>query len=205
MDIFYEKNLNSDSIDRHKKRAIVIRVIRILCIVLIVGVVLIVPNAIELPGEGADCGQLLLSLLISMVLFLIPPILTYVLLGRLSARQNVEYDYHILGDTFRIIKVIHRKKRKKYLEFPVSAISSLGLAESENFTRFSADKTNKKHFVFCNEDAEVLLYALVNANNGRQLLVLEGDNEFLQALRKAIKSYSALDDSLKQYLQKINR
>ncbi|MDR0426092.1 MAG: hypothetical protein LBH24_02860, partial [Clostridiales bacterium] len=39
----------------------------------------------------------------------------------------------------------------------------------------------------------------------RQLLVLEGDNEFLQALRKAIKSYSALDDSLKQYLQKINR
>lgn len=116
----------------------------------------------------------------------------------LLSRLNAEYDYYIAGDVFRVMQVINRKKRKKFTEFSVSAISELGILESENFERYNADKTIKKLNAFCNEDS-LLGYVYFTVDGEKKLLILELDEEFLLALRKALPM-SVLDGSAKKIL-----
>ena len=51
------------------------------------------------------------------------------------------------------MQVLNRKKRKKFLEASMSAISEIGTLESENFERYNIDKSIKKMNAFCNDDS----------------------------------------------------
>lgn len=198
MEIYYEKNIVNESIDKHKKRNVVFNIVRILAIVVLITEIFLILSFQEIPVENG-AGAVVMSFFISL-LIISPPILAIIIFSRLLAKLNSEYDYYISGDTFRIIQVINRKKRKKFLEIPISAISGVGLIESANFDRFDIDKSVKKLNAFCNDDA-VLGYFYYTIESDKKLLVLEFDSEFLMNLKKALP-ISAFDDSVKNVLLK---
>ncbi|MFR1565004.1 MAG: hypothetical protein ACLSUT_01015 [Christensenellales bacterium] len=198
MEIYYEKNIVNKSIDKHKKRNIVFSSVRILAIIVLVIEIFLILSFQEIPvGKGA--GAVVMSFFISL-LIISPPILAIIIFSRLIAKLNSEYDYYISGENFRIIHVINRKKRKKFLEIPINAVSAVGLIESENFDRFDIDKSVKKINAFCNDDA-VLGYFYYTIEGDKKLLVLEFDNELLINLKKALP-ISVFDDSVKSVLLK---
>lgn len=196
MEIFFEKNVVNENIDKHKKRNVVFNVIRVLSIIILVIEIYFI---LSFQGIPVDQGALavVLSILFSVSMIL-PPIASIVLFSRLLSRLNAEYDYYIAGDVFRVMQVLNRKKRKKFLEASMSAISEVGTLESENFERYNIDKSIKKMNAFCNDDS-LLGYIYFSLDGEKKLLILELDDEFLFALRKALPM-SVLDGSLKKII-----
>lgn len=196
MEVFFEKNVVNENIDRHKKRNVVFNVIRIISIVILIVEIYFI---LSFQGIPVDQGAwaVVLSIFSSLII-IAPPIASIIVFSMLLSRLNAEYDYYIAGDVFRVMQVINRKKRKKFTEFSVSAISELGILESENFERYNADKTIKKLNAFCNEDS-LLGYVYFTVDGEKKLLILELDEEFLLALRKALPM-SVLDGSAKKIL-----
>ena len=183
MEVFYEKNIINESIDKHKKRNTVFNVIRIVSIVLLVIEVYFFVVWLPIPF---DKGALAVTLCIFASLVLISfPVCVLLVFTRLLKRLNAEYDYYILGDIFRIVRVENRKKRKKMLETPLSAISSIGLVESEAYDKFDIDKTIKKIHAFCNDDA-LLGYIMLSDDGEKKLVTIELDNEFIVNLKNDI-------------------
>lgn len=196
MEVFFEKNVVNENIDRHKKRNVVFNVIRIISIVILIVEIYFI---LSFQGIPVDQGAwaVVLSIFSSLII-IAPPIASIIVFSMLLSRLNAEYDYYIAGDVFRVMQVINRKKRKKFTEFSVSAISELGILESENFERYNADKTIKKLNAFCNDDS-LLGYVYFTVDGEKKLLILELDEEFLLALRKALPM-SVLDGSVKKIL-----
>lgn len=196
MEVFFEKNVVNENIDRHKKRNVVFNVIRIISIVILIVEIYFI---LSFQGIPVDQGAwaVVLSIFSSLII-IASPIASIIVFSMLLSRLNAEYDYYIAGDVFRVMQVINRKKRKKFTEFSVSAISELGILESENFERYNADKTIKKLNAFCNEDS-LLGYVYFTVDGEKKLLILELDEEFLLALRKALPM-SVLDGSVKKIL-----
>lgn len=196
MEIFFEKNVVNENIDKHKKRNVVFNVIRILSIVILVIEIYFI---LSFQGIPVDQGALAVVLSIfSSVIMILPPITSIVLFSMLLSRLNAEYDYYIAGDVFRVMQVLNRKKRKKFLEASMSAISEVGTLESENFERYNIDKSIKKMNAFCNDDS-LLGYIYFSLDGEKKLLILELDDEFLFALRKALPM-SVLDNSVKKII-----
>ncbi len=196
MEIFFEKNVVNENIDKHKKRNVVFNVIRILSIVILIIEIYFI---LSFQGIPVDQGALAVVLSIfSSVIMILPPIASIVLFSMLLSRLNAEYDYYIAGDVFRVMQVLNRKKRKKFLEASMSAISEIGTLESENFERYNIDKSIKKMNAFCNDDS-LLGYIYFSLDGEKKLLILELDDEFLFALRKALPM-SVLDNSVKKII-----
>lgn len=203
MEVFYEKNIYNENVDKHKKRTIVFKVLRYVSIV--IAVVIVFLSQYLLINEGTSFWMMILSLALFILFAAVPFVLLFIFFGILINRQNLEFDYYIMGDIFRVVKVINRKKRKKFFEIRISAINSIGMVNSKNFDRYSADKNNKRIVAFCDDNVERLIFAHVSGETEKQLLILEFDDEFLVNLRKAVNSYSVFDDSVKQYLSKASK
>ena len=184
MEVCYEKNIVNKSIDKHKKRNTVFNVIRIVSIVLLVLEVYFFITWQPIPFDKGALA-VVLSIFASLVLISFP-VCVLLVFTRLLKRLNAEYDYYILGDIFRIVRVENRKKRKKVLETPLTSISSIGLVESETYDKFDA---------FCNDDA-LLGYFMLSDGGEKKLVTLELDNEFISNLKKAV-SLSTFDNSIK--------
>lgn len=193
MDVYYEKNVVNDSFTRHKRRNIVINVFRVLFGVMIFVAFIFVLFFFNYPPGGAALVMAIVTALFTVGF----PIAMLVLLTRMLGRLNSEYDYYILSGTFRVVSVINRKKRRKLVEFPLSAIASIGLVESENYDRYYADRSVKKIFAACNDDEDLGYFYF--SDGERKLLVLEFDAEFLAALKRSVL-ISVFDDSIKKTL-----
>ncbi len=193
MEVCYEKNIINESIDKHKKRNTIFNIIRIVAIVLLVFEIYFLIAWQPIPIDKGILA-VVLSIFASLVLISFPVCIILVF-TRLLKRLNAEYDYYILGDIFRIVRVENRKKRKKMLETPISAISSIGLVESETYDKFYADKYVKKIHAFCNDDT-LLGYFMLSDDGEKKLVTMEFDNEFVANLKKAV-SLSVFDNSIK--------
>ena len=109
MEIFYEQNVANPNIDKHKKRTVVLSVLRI--VLLAIGII----AGLFLLGFGVQIGKGALTTVIQLgmvVLSVAPFVLTYILLGRFLRNSNTEYDYILNGDVLRIVSVVRRTKRK---------------------------------------------------------------------------------------------
>ena len=193
MEIYYEKNVANESIDKHKKRNIVLNTLKIIGYVMIFLIVLVFINFVEV--DNIIVTVFMLSLLAFMIA---GEFVVY----RLLRNLNVEYDYFILGDTFRIVSVYNRKKRKKLIETPTSAIASIGFVDGETFDRYDSDKDVKRIPAFCN-DYDVM-YILLNRDGEKKLIFVESDPEFVMNLKRALHP-TVLDDSFKAYALKLQK
>ena len=195
MDIYYEKNVANEGIDKHKKRNTVLKVLKIVSIVWLVVTVILI---FQFFGFG---NRNVVSIIIELLFLLVPPICSILLFDRLLANLNCEYDYYIMGDKLRVVKVINRVKRKKMLEVPLSSFVSVGSADSENFMRYASDKSVKIVSAYCNEE-NYPIYVFLNDETEKKILVLETDDKFLISLRRALNA-TVIETELKLYISKL--
>lgn len=195
MDIYYEKNVTNENIDKHKKRNTVLRVLKIVSIVWLILICIFVYMFFSWGGRGV------VSIIVELVFLFVPPICSILLFTKLLANLNCEYDYYVTDEKFRVIKVVNRVKRKKLLEVPLTSFVSVGSVESENFERYGADKSVKIVTAYCN-DENYPIYVYLNDETERKLLVLETDDKFLIALRRALNS-TVIETELKLYISKV--
>lgn len=195
MDIYYEKNVTNESIDKHKKRNTVLKVFKIASVVWLVLIGVFIFQFFGWSGRSA------VIIIIELVFLLAPPICSILLFTKLLANLNCEYDYYVTDEKFRIVKVINRVKRKKMLEVPLSAFVSVGSVNSENFERYAADKSVKIVAAYCNEE-NYPIYVYLNDETEKKLLILETDEKFLIALRRALNS-TVIETELKLYISKL--
>lgn len=194
MDVYFEQSLINENIDKHSKRTRTLTVIRYVCIAAIVLIVLL---AITLLLDISSVASFFVSLLL-VLLMLSPFVVTHILLGRLIANGNLEFDYLLNGSMFRIVKVINRKKRKKLVELNVSSFESLGHISSEAYDRYAGSRDVKKLFALTdyeNEDTVYYIYYTLNGN--KYLLHIAPNNEMIMALRKSVGRITVLDKSFK--------
>ena len=196
MEVYYEKNVTNNGIDKHKKRNVFLLVVRVIAIIWIVVSSFIFINFVDF--SGAD----FLGVVLVILFLFAPPICLLIFANKLLTNLNLEYDYYLLGDTFRIVKVLNRKKRKKLLELTMASFAVVGLVESESFDRYSADKQVKQINAFCEENN--LIYFYVNDGGEKKLIIIETDEKFLLELKKALP-ISVLDDSLKTHLFQLQK
>lgn len=194
MDVYFEQSLTNDNIDKHSKRTKTLTVIRYVCIAVIVLIVLL---AITLLIDISSVASFFVSLLL-VLLMMAPFVLTYILLGRMIANGNLEFDYLLNGSMFRIVKVINRKKRKKLVELNVSSFESLGHISSEAYDRYAGSRDVKKIFALTDyENEDTVYYIYYTLNGTKYLLHIAPNNEMIMALRKSVGRITVLDKSFK--------
>jgi hypothetical protein len=193
MEIYYEKNVTNESIDKHKKRNIVLNVLKVIGFIVMFLIIAIFINFVEV--DNIIVTVFMLTMLAFTIAF-------EFIIFRLLRNLNVEYDYYILGDIFRIVCIYNRKKRKKLIEIPTSSIASIGFTESETFDRYDADKDTKRVIAFCNEYD--VLYIFTNRDGEKKLILVESDPDFAINLKRALHP-TVIDNSFKEYLLKIQK
>ena len=197
MEVYFEKNIINEGINKHKKRNMVFRVLQILSIVLFV--VMLYFN-LTFKGFTLEGGVAYLVFLIFLSLVEIAlPLVGILIFTRLLNNLNAEYDYFIVGSVFRVVKVLNRTKRKKFLEIPLDSISAVGLVDSENYLRYKSDKKIKKVNAYCNEVD--LAYFYISRDGDRKLILLELDANFALNLKKALHP-AIIDKSVNDYYKR---
>ena len=193
MEVFLEKNITNDQIEKHKTRNTVFNVLRILALVWIVVGALIFMNV--MPASASP-----LTIIFDILLIFIPPIFLFLLMTKLLADLNPEFDYHIEGTGIRIVKILNRKRRKIVIKTNFTSLVSIGAVDSDDFERAQAgaQKTIK---AYCNEEAQ-LIYLLFNDDSEKILIVLEADFDLIVALKRSIMPV-LYAESFKKLLNKV--
>ncbi len=194
MEIYYEKNLSNEFMNEHPTRFNFFNLLKKISLTLLILATIFVLLFHDIPLKINLIS--VLTTLLSAIGFLSPFIITHLIATIYLNKKAVEYDYHILGSTFRIIKVLNRKKRKLLIEIPISSISSIGAVNSPSYERYLSDKTVKKVNAYCNGNNE-LIYAFLPHDGERKLVIMESDAEYLSNLRKAL-SISVFDESIRK-------
>lgn len=200
MEVYFEQSVANPNIDKHRKRTQVLTVLRYVCIgvavvIAMFGWLMPIGNV-----EGTNPLLAILWVLLLIVLGMAPFILAFFFLGRIIANGNLEFDYVLSGNLFRVVKVVNRKKRKKLLETQVSGFESLGHINSEAYDRYASTKEIKKLFAVGNYDDEDLLYYIYYVSDGNKyLLHFAPNNDMIMALRKSVTRITVLDKSFKTH------
>ncbi len=193
MDVYAEQSLNNEKIEKNKKKTFILRILRYLCIAAIVVVTILA--YFNFMGTQVSLWPIVFAI-VSAILFIAPFVLIYFFLGRFIANSNLEYDYYLNGDLFRIVKVLNRQKRKKMLEIKISSIESVGRANSDSYERFSASKDVKKIIAICDfEKEDDLFYIYCNNEGVKQLIHIHPNEEMRNALRRSINRITIIDKS----------
>ncbi len=197
MEVYFEKNVTNDNIDRHRTRNVIFQVLRIVFIALFI--VMLYFN-LTYKGFTLEAGVafLILAIFISLLEIALP-LVGIIIFHRLINVLNAEYDYFIVGTTFRVVRVFNRVKRKTFLELPLDSIAMIGLVESESYNRYKADKRVKTINAYCNDNS-ALGYFYVTRDGDKKLLLLELDKNFIINLKKCLNS-TIFDKSVNDFIK----
>lgn len=195
MDIYFEQNITNESIDRKRKKAKVLTIVRFL--LLGAGIVgLYITFMMVMLGDLSNGWMPVILTGIFGLLMCTPFILAFFFIGRFVSNSNLEYDYLLNNGMFRIVKVINRKKRKKMLELDISAVENIGKLESDNYDRYAQSKDVKKLYAICNyENEENIVYMYYSKEGTRYLLHIEPNEEMMIAIRRSVPRISIMDKS----------
>lgn len=123
------------------------------------------------------------------------------------AKRYFEYDYFILGDVLKIVRIQNKISRKSVLEIDLSNIENIGIYNGESY-KIAVESVSKETSFACNENSDFYLYVVALNEGKRELYVLEYDFKFVTALRKALKRETVFDKDvigfLKNEQKKIN-
>lgn len=201
MDVYAEQSINNEGIDRHKKRTKILTAVRYACIV---AVILLFFLFILMPAqkEGNVWLQFLMNFLFCVFLA-IPFVFAFILIGKYINKTNLEFDYYLNGDLFRIVKVVNRKKRKKFVEIGLSTFESVGRVTSDAYERYASFKGIKNEIAFCEvEDENEIVYVYYVLEGVPHLLHIQPDEVMLMSIRRGIPRITVLDKSLSMPIKK---
>ena len=194
MEVFLEKSITNKNIDKHATRNTILNVLKIVSIVWFFAGIIIFLNVIP-PGASP------IAIVFDVLLVFVPPVFLFIIMSKLLADLNPEYDYHIEGSDIRIVKILNRRRRKVVLRAKFNSIVTIGDANSSDLESAVAS-ADKKIMAYCNEETPQV-YIVFNDDGEKILLVLETDNEFLLALKRSIMPV-LYANSFKEMLRKEN-
>ena len=194
MEVFLEKSITNENIDKHAVRNTVLSVLRVASLVWFIIGTIVFLNVLP-PGASV------LTVIFDVLLVFAPPILLFIIATKLLADLNPEYDYHIEGTDIRIVKIINRKHRKVIIRAKFNSVVTIGDANSDEFSSAVAS-ADKKIMAYCNEDV-IQVYLVFNDDGEKTLVVLETDSEFTLALKRSIMPV-LYANSFKEMLRKEN-
>lgn len=197
MEIFYEKNVVNKKIDEHRTRNKILRVLQLVSLGIFAFIFVSLFSVTVYDPDESDAARAYVFLIVLLSLLL--PLSLYFLFGWILRMVTVEYDYVIMGDRLKILKMVNRKKRKPVLDVDFSSINLIGLVGGEKFNDLYAAKSANVKKYFCNPDA-LMIYIYLTDYKGRSFTIIEADDEFLINIKKALKNFSTLDDDLKKYM-----
>lgn len=152
-------------------------------------------------NEGVPTGITVFYNILIILLVEVPLFGLFLLFKKLS-KKYFEYDYFILGNTLKIVKIFNKSSRKSVLELPLSDVERLGIYLSDNYSKMVVSITPVKSFA-CNIESPFYLYiSASDERDGRVIYVLEYDLMFVSALRKALKRETAFDKDLLLVMRK---
>ncbi|MDR2202354.1 MAG: hypothetical protein LBP26_06330 [Clostridiales bacterium] len=194
MELYAEQSVNNGDIDKHAKRTRVFYGLRYVCVAAWVIVFFMIWF---IPSDAQNVAlQLLMNFLFGFAI-VSPFVVLYIFLGRFITRTNTEFDYYLNGGIFRAVKVVNRKKRKRMVEFNLSAIESIGRVSADAYGRYAAARDVKKHIAFCGEpDEDEIVYVYFVSDGAGQLLHITPDENMLTALRRSVVRITVVDKSL---------
>lgn len=202
MEIFYEKNVVNKNIDKHRTRNKILRILQMISLGIFVFIFVSLFSITVYDPDESDMARAYVTLIVLLCLLL--PLSLYFLFGWIIKLLTVEYDYVIMGDRLKILKIVNRKKRKPVLDVELSSINLIGLVGGEKFNDLCAAQSANTKKYFCNPDA-FMIYIYLTDYKGRSFIIIEADDEFLINIKKSLKNFSTLDDDLKKYMLNIGR
>ena len=177
MEVFLEKSITNKNIDKHVVRNTIFNVLRIASLVWILAGIILFMNVIP-PGATP------IAIIFDILLMFIPPIFLFLIMSKLLADLNPEYDYHIEGSDIRIVKILNRKRRKVILRAKFNSVVSIGDANSDDYDT-QTNSIEKKIIASCNDEI-TQVYIIFNDDGEKLVVVLEADSELILALKRSI-------------------
>ncbi|MBQ4105710.1 MAG: hypothetical protein IJC86_04925 [Clostridia bacterium] len=118
-----------------------------------------------------------------MFTLIVAAVAVVVLCIALPRINNVDFDYTVMGNTFKVDKVINKNSRKKYLTIHISNIEDLGVIEGDNIpsdryarTRDCTGGTLKGSYYCVYRESE----------KGKCLLLFSPNEKTLEAMRPSL-------------------
>ena len=203
MDVYAEQSVSNNGITRRSTRTKILTVIRYICITIAIFLIVFVPLWwMPISMEGNIGLQFLINFLFC-VLMGSPLIAAFILIGKYVNSTNLEFDYYLNGDMLRVVKVINRKKRKKFVEISLSAVESVGRVTSEAYDRYAAFNGIKNEIAFCEvEDENDIIYIFYVVEGVQHLLHIQPDEVMLMSLRRGIPRMTVFDKSISAPVKK---
>ena len=194
---YYEFNATNPKIDRSGgKKYIVLKKAFMTAAVLALSLIFVTMSwkNENVPMSATIFYNILIILLIEL------PLWGCAILFSKLARRYFEYDYFILGDILKIVKISNKMTRKSVLELNLCDIDKVGIFGSDEYAASGGDAVIKSFA--CNMESPLFLYIASRDDGQRVVYVLEYDADFVSALRKALKRETAFDKNLLRLLKK---
>ena len=203
MDVYAEQSVSNNSITKRRTRTKILTVIRYICIAAAIFLMFFVLFWWMPISSSGNVGLQFLINFLFCLLMALPFGAAFILIGKYINSTNLEFDYYLNGDLFRVVKVINRKKRKKFVEISLSAVESIGRVTSDAYDRYVVDKGIKNEIAFCEVDDESdIIYVFYVIEGVKHLLHIQPDEVMLMSLRRGIPRISVLDKSLSMPIKK---
>jgi len=143
---------------------------------------------------GENAGMAIFYNVLIILMSTLPPLGLFFIFRRLAAKY-CDYDYFIMGDTLRIVKIINKTNRKCVDEFSFHDIEEIGLISSPSFEKAN-EKIEKKFDYTCDRYTDNVLYIVKVFEGERSLILCQYDDNFMTALHKSMKRESVFDKSV---------
>lgn len=198
-DFFYEESSKMSNERSGKTKYYIFKTLSIVSYVLFALWLLFFVFSYDLSALNGGIGQILLSLLITLLpagFFLASGIV----LGKFKDRFYVDYDYTLVSGSIRFSKIIKEIKRKNITAFEASEIEKIGKYGSELFEKYAHMPDVKTVILTSNETPEEkkdFYYMVVSHDGEKKLYVLECTELFIVNVLKFAKR-TVIDEELKK-------
>ncbi|MBQ9743356.1 MAG: hypothetical protein IJV88_06790 [Ruminococcus sp.] len=146
--------------------------------------------------SGFLFGFFVLAEILSVLMFIITPdpfwiIFTFmiavtavsVLLLVLPRINNVDFDYTVAGNTFKVDKVINKRSRKKYISLKIGNIIDMGAIKGNNIPKENYSRTKD----CSNGNLQESYYCIYGSSTGsKYLLIFSPNEEIIKAMRPSM-------------------
>ncbi len=191
MDYYEWNDLNPKNTDSAGK------IFNVLKNVSIVAIALSILYILTFLGWENDGLKIFYNILIILLIEL--PLFGCFFIFRNLMKKYFDYDYFIIGDILRIVKISNKIARKSVAEFNLCDIENIGIYGSSSYEQ-AKSVIPKRQSLACNMEIEHI-YIVAVYDGQRQLFILDYNYEFLCALRKAMKRELVFDKDLILKLQ----
>lgn len=193
MDIYFEQSLLNENIDKHLRRTNFLGILRYVLLFL-AGIIAVI--CFILPLDENNIKQSVIANLVILVVLCVPLVLSFFFIGKYINTSNLEYDYILNGKSFKIIKIMNRKKRKLLLDLSIDCFESLGAVRSEAYGRYTANRETKMHYAITNVKNEQDIFYIYYITEGeKHLLHFAPNHEMMISLRKCLPRITVFDKS----------